>query len=276
MRGQASPGTPSTSDGEPVGLLDKASAILEILAQREWVSAAELAETLGEPRSTIHRLLRNLASLGWVESGTRGQWGIGLHLFRLGSGAVRRMDVRRAALPHMQHLHDESGETVFLCIRRGLDAVCVERLDGRRVQSLALQLGGSMPLHLGAGPMAILAFSPEDVYREWLLDFAENGSKDGPTAAEINEEVKVTRQRGYAVSDQNVTPGIAAVGAPVFNFRNELEGALSVSGLRDVILDPANRLAELTVEAAERASRDLGWARPAAWWGKPLPSDNHR
>src|SRR5690606_35568299 len=35
------------------------------------------------------------------------------------------------------------------------------------------------------------------------------------------------------------------------------------------------RLAELTVEAAERASRDLGWARPAAWWGKPL-SDTHR
>ncbi|HLU73148.1 MAG TPA: IclR family transcriptional regulator [Nonomuraea sp.] len=276
MRGQASPSTPSAGDGEPVGLLDKASAILEILAQREWASAAELAETLGEPRSTIHRLLRNLAALGWVESGARGQWGIGLHLFRLGSGAVRRMDVRRAALPHMQQLHDESGETVFLCIRRGLDAVCVERLDGRRVQSLALQLGGSMPLHLGAGPMAILAFSPEEVYREWLLDLAENGSKDGATAAEIDEEVKATRRRGYAVSDQNVTPGIAALGAPVFNFRNELEGALSVSGLRDVILDPANRLAERTVEAAERASRDLGWARPSAWWGKPLPSDTHR
>ena len=70
---------------------------------------------------------------------------------------VARFDERQAALPHMEHLHDMTGETVFLCVRRGLRAVCIERIEGSHVVSLALRLGGSLPLHAGAAPRALLA-----------------------------------------------------------------------------------------------------------------------
>lgn len=58
----------------------------------------------------------------------------------------------------MGRLPDEIGETVFLCASRGDEAVCIERIDGQRVNLLVLTLGGSMQLHTGAGPRALLAF----------------------------------------------------------------------------------------------------------------------
>jgi len=64
------------------------------------------------------------------------------------------------------------------------------------------------------------------------------------------------------VSDGDVTPGIAALGAPVFNHRGEVVGALSISGLRVQVLGPEvrTRNIKLLVEAADAASARLGWA----------------
>lgn len=249
---------------EGVSVLGKISALLEVLAAREQATAAELADLLGEPRSSVHRMLRQLNEIGWIEpSDARGQWSVGLHLFRLGSSAVRRMDVRKAALPHMRELNETTGETVFLVVQRGVEAVCIERIEGRWVQSIALVLGGSMPLHVGAGPEALLAWLDDAQHRTWLIHAAEHGLEQmnrgtPPTVSQIEAELKEIRERGYAISDRNVTPGIAAVGAPVFDFRGRVVGALSVSGIAESILTPRLDVPELLLEAARRTSFDLG------------------
>jgi DNA-binding IclR family transcriptional regulator len=63
------------------------------------------------------------------------------------------------------------------------------------------------------------------------------------------------------VSDGDVTPGIASLGAPVFNHRGEVQGALSLSGLRGQVLNPAgvDDTIELLRLAAGKASAALGW-----------------
>ena len=67
------------------------------------------------------------------------------------------------------------------------------------------------------------------------------------------------RRRGYAVSDGDVTPGIAALGAPVFNHRGDLVAAISVSGLRAQVLgDQERRNIELIRAGAQAVSKALG------------------
>src|SRR5262249_61371491 len=93
-----------------------------------------------------------------VEAGSRsGTYRLGWRLLRLGSAVIERLDERQAALPVMERIHEGTGETVFLCVRRGDDAVCIGRLDGLRVQSLALRLGGAVPDPLGSRPRAVPA-----------------------------------------------------------------------------------------------------------------------
>lgn len=244
-----------------IQVLEKASAVLDSLAVETDLSAAQLAERIGEPRSTVYRLLASLQSMEMVEPGPRrGSFRLGLRLLQLGSAVVARYDERQAALPAMEDLQRESGETVFLCIRRGLNAVCIERLDGDHVQLLALRIGGTLPLHAGGAPPVLLAFEPESFWHEYVgnaqLTRVVDGQPIDPSA--LLAELREIRRLGFAVSDEDVTVGIAALGAPIFNYKGEICASLSISGTKPAILGDRRNSVSRLVEHAERISRSLG------------------
>lgn len=236
-----------------VAVLVKALGLVDLLAQHGEMTPARLAELLDEPRSTVYRLLATLQDLEFVEAGhARGTYRLGLKVFRLGATVVERLDARAAALPVMERLHDDTGETVFLCVRRDEQAVCIERIAGLRVALLELRLGGAMPLHQGAAPRALLAFEPEEAWDAYLdaVGIANRSS--------IQAELRATRDRGYAISDQDVTPGIASIGAPVFGHTGEVLASVSIGGLREVVIGQDSRVLALVREAAQDISHRLG------------------
>ncbi len=246
-----------------VAVLGKAIVLLDALANVREATTADLAERLGEPRSSVYRLLNTLAEHNMVEPGAhRGTFRLGLKLLQLGSAVVSRLDVRLAALPTMERIHDETEETVFLCLRRDREAVCIERMDGRRAAVMALKLGGSLPLHAGAAPRALLAFERRP---EWDAYLAGGPIEDLITGEPLRREdviaqLEETRRLGAGVSDEDLTPGFAAVGAPIYDHRGQVAAALSVSGVRDAILDKnEERVRGLIVGGALEISRALGY-----------------
>lgn len=246
----------------PIRALAKAVFLLEQLAEERDATPRRLAELIDEPRTTTYRLLRSLEALDLVEPGTQpGSYRLGWKLMRLGAAVVERLDERQAALPVMERIHEQVGETVFLLVRRERNAVCIERLEGLRVQSLALRLGGSLPLHVGAGPRALLAFEPESEWETYLGDGAlEAPTKETPTVRKaLLRELTETRERGYAVSDEDVTPGIASLGAPIFDYTGGVRAALSIGGLKSLVLgDEREKFVDLLVDGARDISRSLG------------------
>jgi DNA-binding IclR family transcriptional regulator len=245
-----------------VAVLAKAVAIIERIAEAGEITPARLAELTGEPRSTIYRLLATLQELGLVEPGRRrGTYLLGLKLFQLGSTVISRFDVRQAALPAMERIHEEIGETTFLCVRRGDEAVCIERIDGARVNVLALRLGGSMPLHVGSVARALLAFEAPAAWDEYLdrQPLEPLTPKTPATRADVIAELRATRERGYAVSDEDVTPGVGSVGAPILDHAGSVVAAMSVGGMRDAIFAPQSRAVELVRHGAVSVSRLLGF-----------------
>jgi DNA-binding IclR family transcriptional regulator len=252
--------TPAARPGS-VAVLVKATALIDALAQRGELTPAQLAEALDEPRSTVYRLLATLQDLEFVEPGhLRGTYRLGLKLFALGATVVQRYDERAASHPVMQRLHEETGETVFLCVRREHQAVCIERIDGVRVALLELRLGGALPLHLGAAPRALLAFEPETAWESYLdaVSLTERTASSPHSRAEVIAELRATRQRGYAVSDQDVTLGVASVGAPIFGHTGAVQASISIGGLRDVVLGTDSPIPGLVLEAAREVSRAMG------------------
>jgi DNA-binding IclR family transcriptional regulator len=236
--------------------------LLEQLAEAREATPRRLAELLDEPRTTTYRLLRSLEALDLVEPGTQpGTFRLGWKLMRLGAAVVERLDERQAALPVMERVHERVGETVFLVVRRGWDAVCIELLEGLRVQSLALRLGGSLPLHVGAGPRALLAWEPREVWDEYVESGSLAGGTDRTpaTRAALVRELEVTLAQGYAVSDEDVTPGIASLGAPIFDYTGSVRAALSIGGLKTHVLGEGREaFVELLVQGAREISTVLG------------------
>jgi DNA-binding IclR family transcriptional regulator len=251
-------------------LIRKAVEVLDILARDRELSPAQIAELTGEPRSSVYRMLAGLQQLGMAEAGTRrGTFRLGLHLLELGEAVKSGFDERALAMPVMERLHQATGETVFLCIRRGYEAVCIERLDGRRVQSLALRVGGSLPLHAGAASRVLLAFAGREFWHEYLTERAEQieqlTASTPMTAEELIPLLEETSRTGLAISDGDVTVGIAALGVPITDYRGTVRAALSISGVRPAILGGGTReIREHLIEAGAEISRSLGAGLAAA------------
>ena len=245
-----------------VGTLTMAARLLDVPAEEGHATVARLATLTGEPRSSLYRLLGAMEGLGLVDSGPRrGEFQLGAHLLRLGSAVLARYDERRAALPAMERLHAETGQTVFLMVPRERRAVCIERIDGREVRWLALELGGSLPLHAGAGPRVMLAHMPRSAWDAYVADGElERLTRATPTTAEtLFPLLEESLETGYAVSDDDVTIGIGSLGVPVFDYRGTLRRALSIGGTRGSVLEEGrDRLLEQLQAAGREVSRQLG------------------
>lgn len=258
---------------DQVAVLTKAGQLLEVMAFRGAQTVVQLSEATGTPRSTIYRLLSTLREMGWIEEPQkRGHYALGLGLLHLSRAAMDQEVNRRIAMPVLRALRDETQMTVYLNVLRGLRSVCVERLDGRTLQGHGLRIGGSLPLHAGAGPRVLLAFSGSAVYDRWRQAVLDRGqavaltTKTPTTAREIDTLVSRIRSTGVSISSEDNTYGVAAIGAPVFAGTDRCVAAVSISGTPAHFVDEQRR-SELT-SAVRRAA-----ARISDLHAQPLPAE---
>jgi DNA-binding IclR family transcriptional regulator len=251
----------------------KAFALIDALIEKGEAGAAELAEQISEPRSSVYRMLATLQQMELVEAGSRrGLYRPGLALIRLGGAVLTRFDERSLALPVLQRLRRETRETVHLTLRRGYQAVFIERLRGERTHTLAINLGGVLPLHVGAAPRTLLAFEPDRFWDEYFahMDIAPMTASAPKTEREIREIMVEIRRTGVALSDEDVVPGVATVGAPIFDHRGGPRAALAFNLVPEELrADPARHLA-LVRAASIEASLAFGYDIAAR--GLPVPS----
>jgi DNA-binding IclR family transcriptional regulator len=96
---------------------------------------------------------------------------------------------------------------------------------------LALRPARSLPLHAGAAGRLCLAHRSDLQQILARAPFPRLTSRTLTTADELFADVQATRARGYSVSDQDVTEGVAALGAAVLDSNGRLSAAVSIGGL---------------------------------------------
>src|SRR3954468_13999326 len=103
-----------------IQVLDRSFRILDELASAHGdLSPAELAAHLRLHKSTIHRLLVVLEGQRFIRKTIDGRYGLGMKLIELGNRAVEQLDLGEHALPFLQRLVDETGETAHICVLSG-------------------------------------------------------------------------------------------------------------------------------------------------------------
>jgi DNA-binding IclR family transcriptional regulator len=238
--------------------LRRALDLLEaFLTHSSELGLAQLASATRMNRATAHRLLTTLEERGYVQrSRDSRKYSLGVRVFDLGARFQHQLDIRRAALPELTSLVEQTGQAAFLCVRDGDEALCLERVGGRhRVRIFALQLGERQPLHCGAAPRALLSgLSDAEILayarRTRLPSFTPQtiGNAD-----QLLQDAHNTQANGYVLSNQDVTAGIAAVGAPVRDRTGQVVASISVSGLATTYTP--ERIAELADAVRSAAYR---------------------
>src|SRR5712692_12085243 len=159
-------------DGRDASLIrsvDRAVAILDVLAQEGWRAGAEVARDLGVHRSTALRLLATLERHGLVERDPRtAKYRLGQRLAQLASAVRGEADLRAVARPVCAALARQVGETVTLDVLDGEEIVPVEQASGSTSVVSVSWLGTRSPAHCAASGKVILAFGPEAVRSRFL------------------------------------------------------------------------------------------------------------
>ena len=257
---------PAGNRGQSLG---RALDLLEaFVTSPSEMGLAQLASAARLNRATAHRLLTILEARGYVQRHEETKkYSLGVRVFDLGARFNNQLDIRRAALPEMTSLVEQTNQAAFLCVRDGDEALCLERVGGRhRVRIFTLQIGERQALHCGAAPRALLS----GMFDAEIGAYARRTRLPGLTPRTIVTEDQLirdaqqTRKQGYVLSFEDVTPGIAAVGAPVRDQTNQVIASISVSGLA-ASYSPERivELADAVRSGADRLSRQMGY-RPVA------------
>lgn len=222
---------------------------------------ADVAAATGLSRSTAHRFLLALAQTGLLEQDESATFfHLGLELCTLGAVAANRYELRDVAQPVMQRLAERTGDTVYLSLRSGYQAICVERIEGPfPIRTLTLEVGDRRPLGVGAGSLALLAFQPDGFVQAAIKASAaalRSWPKLGPEF--LSDLVQRARRDGHAFNDQQVIRGMSAVAVPLLARDGNAVAALSVAAISDR-LGPERRGELVTAlrEDADALSRDI-------------------
>ncbi len=138
--------------------LRRAVAILrEFSEANPTLTVGEIARRLDLHKSTVSRILATLAEEGVVwQNPADGRYSLGLGLVEMAGVALGRIDVRAAALPHMDRLAEQVGETITVCVRRGQDAVTVAQVSSTRSVRQVAWIGRRFPLQTTASGRVFL------------------------------------------------------------------------------------------------------------------------
>ncbi len=256
------------AQGASLRTINRAATVLRALAAGPGAGMrlADVTAEVGLGKATVHRLLGALAEVGFIEVDPHEKrYRLGFALYALGRTA-RRFRVVDLAGPALERLAEATGDTVYLSIRDGDEALCVDRRTGSYpIRTLTLDVGDRRPLGVGAGSLALLAFEPPAEIARLLASGrrAEYPQFDGPRLRRMVEE---TRAADFSFNDGRIVSAMCALGVPVIAPDGGVVAALSIAAIRER-MNPARRaeLVELLRAEAAGLSRALApEAGPAA------------
>ncbi|MBN1224828.1 MAG: IclR family transcriptional regulator [Candidatus Aminicenantes bacterium] len=248
-----------------IGSLAKAFRVIELLVAQKEYELRELCKGTGLQKTTVHRILLTLQDLGYVKQNPENRkYQATIKYFELGQSVIHHTGLIDVARPHMLELSRNAGESVNLGTLDGIDALCIDRVEGKNPLKVDQPVGSRYPAYVSAFGKAMLAFLPDEE-RDSLLrahKLIRLTNRTLRSRAALEEDLKESRERGFATDDEEAVLGIRCVGAPIFSYSDRIVAGISVAAPASRIDDRKIRqLSRLVMRTASLISMDLGMRR---------------
>lgn len=212
--------------------VERTVRILKAVEAAGSTHLADIARRSGLNEATALRYLNSLNNLGFIERFNATQYRLGWEVFRLGQHAISGRVPRDAVRPTMEDLLLEFNETVNFAMIKGDAVVIIDVLESRRGVKKANVVGQHDPWHASALGKCLLASMSDAEWRNIVGTSALPAftAQTITSVDELAEEIARTRDRGYAIDNEEADEELCCVAAAVPGRPGQTpEYALSVS-----------------------------------------------
>jgi DNA-binding IclR family transcriptional regulator len=256
----------STADEARVVGSDRVLAVLKELAQHpDGIGLEELTRAMGSPKPTVHRALGALRRAGLADQDARGHYVLGDEFLRMAFAHHEARPEHVRIRPVLEALATRFGETAHYAVLDGREVVYRAKVDPPTgAIRLTSTVGGRNPAHATGVGKLLLSFqlATEAAVGDWIGDtrLERRTANTACTVEQLHRDLQLTRDRGYAVDDQENEVGINCIALPVFLTSPGVpSGAVSISALayRTPVTDLVDALADIRGDLGQ-----LGQERP--------------
>ena len=218
-----------------VPAVSRAFDILELfLGDRDELTAREITDALGLPRTTVHELTNTLLELGYFTRGTgnRSSFRLGVKVLQLGSAYAERLDLAVEGRSVAEEIVRQCEETAHVAVRDGTDVVYVAKVDSTRSVRMVSAQGRRIPAACtSVGKMLLSALTRDEIdelYREpgSLRRMTPNSIS---TPAQLKRALAAVRSAGVAFERMESNAEVACVAAGVYDHTAAMVAAMSIS-----------------------------------------------
>jgi DNA-binding IclR family transcriptional regulator len=230
------------------------------------MTVSEIASATNLLESTAYRYVATLRARGLLdECEESGHYRLGLRILELARPVVHQLDILRIGLPTMRSLVAATGETAVLAMIRGTMGICLEKVESSHGLKASWDRGATFRLHGGATGKAILAFASPGILesiveKEGLVKLTDKTTTDLEL---LRQELADIREKGFAVTEGEETPGVRAIAAPIFDHLGNITASLTIGGpVARLDWKATESAIPLVVEGAKEITRKLGGSWP--------------
>jgi DNA-binding IclR family transcriptional regulator len=226
----------------------------------------DIAAAADMPPSKAHRYLVSLIRAGLVDQDpTTSRYDLGPFALNIGLVAIDRLDRIRLGLTAIAALRDEINETTALAVWSDHGPVIVRWERPHRPITVNVVTGTALDLLTSASGRVFAAWLPRETTSSRIdKELAGRPIPSLATREDVDRLLAQVRADGMAaVSGYHLVPGVEAVAAPVFNFKNEITLAMLVVGVQGMFdTTPTGRVVAAVKRAAADLSARLGHTEP--------------
>jgi len=251
------------SDQYNASTIQRAIDVLNLFKEYERLSFTEILDILKYNKSTLFRVLYTLEQNKYLSRDKHGRYELGMSMFILGNQVSQANKLKKVAFPYLRELAQQNNLTVHLGILDGLNIVILDKYEAPNNIKMVSRIGGTVPAHCTGQGKTLLAYSSRE-----LVEMIIN--KHGMTRYTPNtittldglfEDLQQIRKRGYTIDNSEHEKHIRCIGVPILNKDNQIEAAISMTGLIMEFPDDATiaQKAKMIQEVRDKICRDLGY-----------------
>jgi IclR family transcriptional regulator, acetate operon repressor len=261
------PAKPSGERSGQVQSLVRALRLLQEVADAgDGITLTEVANRVGLPVSSAHRLLSTLQLEGFVRfDGERTLWFVGVKSFTVGNAFLRARDLVQVARPYMRGLMEQCDETVNLAVEDGGQIIYLAQIECRQMMRALASPGARVPMHSSAVGKVLLAYMTPALQQPMVERMKlERFTANTITGRErFHGTLRDIRKLGFGLDDEEHAIGLRCVAAPIFNETREAIAGISLSGPAARVTDRRfKELAEMVQRTARVITREFGGKQP--------------